>query len=120
MLPAFGFLKPEIMLNAVVLPAPLGPIRATISPALTEKLRLFTATRPPNRRVTFLSSRMAIDLVRHRPAEYLSRLQRGTIVRGPFDVIAVGRAATPQFGEIGRRIDVEGGVGKSADARGDL
>src|SRR4029077_3370893 len=33
----------------VVLPAPLGPISATVSPSRTEKLRSWTARSPPNR-----------------------------------------------------------------------
>src|SRR6267142_4343346 len=56
------------MLNAVVLPAPLGPINATISPASMENSRLFTATRPPNRRVRFLISRMATHFIPDEPA----------------------------------------------------
>src|SRR5436305_8109210 len=36
-------------LKLVVLPAPLGPISATVSPSRTEKLRSWTARRPPNR-----------------------------------------------------------------------
>src|SRR5215469_10874522 len=36
-------------LKLVVLPAPFGPIRATVSPSLTEKLRSWTARSPPNR-----------------------------------------------------------------------
>ena len=36
----------------MLLPAPLGPISATISPAATAKLTLLTATSPPNRRST--------------------------------------------------------------------
>src|SRR3979490_151461 len=55
------------MLKAVVLPAPLGPINATISPALMENSRLFTATRPPNRRVRFLISRMATHFIPDEP-----------------------------------------------------
>src|SRR5207302_9279895 len=34
----------------VVLPAPLGPRKATTSPGATEKLTSRTASRPPNRR----------------------------------------------------------------------
>src|SRR5215469_16976288 len=36
-------------LKLVVLPAPFGPMRATISPSLTAKLRSCTARSPPNR-----------------------------------------------------------------------
>ena len=39
---------PVIRLKVVDLPAPLGPIRPTISPARTWKLTSLTATRPPN------------------------------------------------------------------------
>ncbi len=49
--PGSGGSAPVIRLNIVVLPAPLGPIRPRISPALTSKLTLSTATRPPKRRV---------------------------------------------------------------------
>src|SRR6516165_5036400 len=38
-----------IRLKLVVLPAPLGPISATVSPSRTEKLRSWTARSPPNR-----------------------------------------------------------------------
>src|ERR1700730_12497494 len=64
------------MLNAVVLPAPLGPINATISPALMENSRLFTATRPPNRRVRFLISRMATHFIPDEPARPGCRSRR--------------------------------------------
>src|SRR5215472_12163279 len=36
-------------LKLVVLPAPLGPMSATVSPSFTEKLRSWTARSPPNR-----------------------------------------------------------------------
>src|SRR6266849_1145609 len=36
-------------LKLVVLPAPLGPISATVSPSCTAKLRSCTARNPPNR-----------------------------------------------------------------------
>ena len=39
---------PVTRLNVVDLPAPLGPIRPTMSPAWIWKLTSFTATRPPN------------------------------------------------------------------------
>ncbi|CFP64971.1 Uncharacterised protein [Bordetella pertussis] len=38
---------PEIMLNRVVLPAPLGPMTDTISPGSTLKATSCTARRPP-------------------------------------------------------------------------
>ena len=39
---------PVIRLKVVLLPAPFGPIRATISRACTSKETLLTATTPPN------------------------------------------------------------------------
>ena len=44
--PAFTDVWPLIMLKVVVLPAPLGPISATISPALTANETPFTARKP--------------------------------------------------------------------------
>src|SRR5476651_1535200 len=41
-------------LNAVVLPAPFGPISASVSPSRTVKLTSCTARRPPNRLLRFL------------------------------------------------------------------
>jgi len=38
----------EMQLNRVVLPAPLGPIKADIVPCLIAKLQLSTATIPAN------------------------------------------------------------------------
>ena len=50
-----------ITLNAVVLPAPFGPIRPTIWPSSTSNETPSRATIPPNRRVTFRSESRAID-----------------------------------------------------------
>ena len=47
--PPSGRRKPVIRLKAVVLPAPLGPIRAVIEPRRTAKLAPSTARRPPKR-----------------------------------------------------------------------
>src|SRR5512144_863912 len=47
---------PVIRFITVVLPAPFGPIRLTISPSRTSKERSLTACRPPKRFVTLLSS----------------------------------------------------------------
>ena len=49
-----GSYTPVTQLKAVVLPAPLGPISATISPRLISMLRSFTATTPPNCMVRWL------------------------------------------------------------------
>src|SRR6201996_3771479 len=45
--PASGRWKPAMAANSVVLPAPLGPIRPTISPAFTVSDAWSTAFRPP-------------------------------------------------------------------------
>ena len=42
----------------MVFPAPLGPMRKTISPSSTWKLTSFVASSPPNRLFTFSNSRM--------------------------------------------------------------
>src|SRR5262245_58523498 len=46
--PASGAWKPAMAANSVVLPAPLGPIRPTISPCRTSSEAWSTALRPPN------------------------------------------------------------------------
>src|SRR5258708_423815 len=48
MWPASGARLPVIRLNAVVLPAPLPPIRLVIVPAFTSNDRSLTACKPPN------------------------------------------------------------------------
>src|ERR1700744_4422847 len=47
-----GAIAPAIMLNSVVLPAPLGPITANKAPSGTSKLTLSTAIRPRKRLLT--------------------------------------------------------------------
>ena len=48
MLPPVEVSTPVIRLKVVLLPAPFGPISATISPACTSKVTSLTATTPPN------------------------------------------------------------------------
>ena len=55
-LPDVGSSTPDTRLNIVLLPAPLGPISATISPARTASAISFTATRPPKRLVALSTS----------------------------------------------------------------
>jgi hypothetical protein len=50
--PSVGRNTPVTTLNTVVLPAPLGPINAKISPARTSKRASRSATTPPKRMVT--------------------------------------------------------------------
>src|SRR6478736_4081315 len=57
-------------LKAVVLPAPFGPIKASVSFSRTEKLTSCTACSPPNRLFRFLmTSASAIDLCLRRQGE---------------------------------------------------
>src|SRR6266567_3625783 len=51
---------PVTRLKRVLLPAPLGPIRAWMLPSSTARSTRSTATRPPKRMVTLSSSRIAM------------------------------------------------------------
>ena len=57
--PASGVWKPAMAANSVVLPAPLGPIRPTISPCRTSSDAWSTAFRPPNDLESSRTSSMA-------------------------------------------------------------
>src|SRR5450830_152257 len=57
--PLVGRTKPEMALNNVVFPAPLGPTRPTTSCVPTASVTLFTAVRPPKRTDIFLSCNMS-------------------------------------------------------------
>src|ERR1700680_3873683 len=67
-------------LNNVVLPAPFGPIRATTSPASTEKETRSSATTPPKRTLSSRTSSSAISAKVYKPAARLAnnRLARGS------------------------------------------
>src|SRR5581483_4476900 len=56
MRPAVGSVSPARQLKNVDLPAPLGPIRPTISPASTERSAPATARKLPNAFETFFAS----------------------------------------------------------------
>src|SRR5688572_19819724 len=60
--PESGAKTPATMLKIVVLPAPLGPIRATIEPSGTEKLASCTARRPRNDFEMLLASSIELEL----------------------------------------------------------
>src|SRR5687767_2991651 len=64
---------PVATLNAVVLPAPFGPISATSSPASTENEKLLSALRPPKRRETLSISSNAIVAQHDDPAKACHR-----------------------------------------------
>ena len=68
---------PVIRLNIVLLPAPFGPIRATISLAFTSNDTLLTATTPPNCLRASRTSSSAAGAV----AGLLARRQRGGVRR---------------------------------------
>ncbi len=61
--PSSGARAPAIMANRVVLPAPLGPITAKISPAATSKLTWSTATRPRNRLLRSAAESSAVTAI---------------------------------------------------------
>src|SRR5512139_996386 len=58
--PVSGGKYPAIMLNAVVFPAPLGPMSPRISPGSSVKLKPLTAWLPPKDLLMFLTSRSGI------------------------------------------------------------
>src|SRR6266550_3074988 len=78
-----------MQLNTVVLPAPLGPISAVISPLCAAKQRSLIATRPPKRMLRCSTCRMgakledavAFGLVPVVAASWLARLIRGAPAR---------------------------------------
>ena len=58
--PFVGSYTPVMQLKAVVLPAPFGPMSATICPSGICSDRLLTATTPPNCIVIFSTLRMSL------------------------------------------------------------
>src|SRR5437660_12280011 len=58
--PRLGRCRPLMTLNSVVLPAPFGPIRPVMRLASAASATSLTATSPPKRTVTPLTSRSAI------------------------------------------------------------
>jgi hypothetical protein len=57
MLPDVGRSRPPMIFSSVLLPAPLGPTTATISPSSIPNVTPATAGRPPKRFVTASTSR---------------------------------------------------------------
>ena len=66
--PASASSRSVTRLNSVVLPAPLGPMMLTSSPSFTSRSTVFTAVRPPKRRVSPRISRSALIPCRTIPA----------------------------------------------------
>ena len=56
MVPEVGVRSPATQLKKVLLPAPLGPIRPTISPCVTVRLAPLTARKEPNSMMTLVAS----------------------------------------------------------------
>src|SRR2546429_7678192 len=94
-----------MQLNTVVLPAPLGPISAVISPLCAAKQRSLIATKPPKRMLRCSTCRIGAKLedavaFGHAPviaASWLARLIRGAPARaeaGRSPLSARGRAGS--------------------------
>src|SRR5438093_11270559 len=100
-------------LNAVVLPAPFGPIRPAIWPRSTENETSSRATTPPNRREMFSSSSSANSL---RPAldEVEQPAEDAAAVRPQSVVLVLVRDPSPEtrdargrlLGELARDVHV--------------
>ncbi len=54
--PVFGRVRPEITLNSVVLPAPLGPMMPVTAPASAVRFTPVNAAMPPNSTETLRTS----------------------------------------------------------------
>src|SRR3954470_5271231 len=83
--PWLGEWKPEITSNSVVLPAPLGPIRPTISPLSTPKLTSSSTCSPPKRSEMPSTAKYvcASDIGAHHLFRALEgALELGGVVRG--------------------------------------
>src|SRR5207245_6811441 len=99
--PRVGRRNPLKRLKQVVLPAPLGPIRPTISPLSTVRSTRLTAARPPKSRVRSRVSRSATKSGR--------RARRG---RG-------GGSPRPKLGELPRQRDETAGQEQDGQQHGD-
>src|SRR5215216_3074421 len=104
--PASGGKTPVIMLKIVVLPAPLGPISAVVSPLGSEKDRSWTARTPPNTFSRPRSSRMASGRVPDSPP--LGVGSAATRVAPPFSPGEVSVAGARRQGRVGRRARRDG------------
>src|ERR1700734_3648103 len=80
--PADGFTRPEHTLKMLVFPAPFGPTRPVIMPALTARVTLSTASAPP-----YLMVRLSTDRL-------VEPSGRGGRVAGTTPGLAVSAGAT--------------------------
>lgn len=76
--PSTGY-NPVIAFTKVVLPAPLGPMRAWISPGIILADTFLNAINPPNFLTTFLTSTIG----RESPGEQILRSKRGRPISMP-------------------------------------
>src|SRR5579871_5520602 len=66
--PSLMLAMPQMMLISVVLPAPLGPSRAKISPALMSRLTFFSALKPDSYVFDRLATEMMGDMLKSKMA----------------------------------------------------
>src|SRR5579871_4357091 len=64
--PSLMLAMPQMMLISVVLPAPFGPSRAKISPALMSRLMFFSALKPDSYVFDRLATEMMGDMLNRR------------------------------------------------------
>src|SRR6266850_2315454 len=107
-LPPLGLYTRVMTLNSVVLPAPLGPIRATTSPASTVKETRSSATTPPKRT---LSSRISSSAISAQVYCELARLANTLLAQAGL----AARPARPEFR--GAPARQQGEVARAARAR---
>src|SRR6266850_2518497 len=107
-LPPLGLYTRVMTLNSVVLPAPLGPIRATTSPASTVKETRSSATTPPKRT---LSSRISSSAISAQVYCELARLANTLLAQAGL----AARRARPEFR--GAQARQQGKVARAARAR---
>src|ERR1022692_1784875 len=104
-----------MQLNSVVLPAPLGPTRPTLSPECASKHTLSTAVIPPNVLVTsFTLSRGSWSATVHHPRFRIDQRQ-GTV---PVDRAPTGAAVGTEEGAAPRGRGIAGVEDKSLHSQG--
>src|SRR5437879_12992148 len=98
--------KPVITLNRVVLPAPLGPMRAVISPRWTSRWSTSTAARPPTVRLTWSTrsteSGLAAPGWASTPARAGLRLIEQLLLPAPRDALGAERHQRSEERRVGK------------------
>jgi hypothetical protein len=105
--PVLGEVKPAMISNRVVFPAPFGPMMPRISPGRTTMSTPLTARMPPNDRLTPLTCRMggtaagsATGAVKWPPAERRGVTSTSVMIRSwpsapPASSISAAAGSTP-------------------------